>query len=314
MKKFLRQLFSVKNCDDRKIIRFFGLKIQIKNKKFVVNTVMNQTKELIAKQMPQPYLSRFEVHLVDHCNLNCYGCDHFSPLAEKNFANIEVFKADFERMAFLTKGQVDRILLLGGEPLLHPGLNEFLSAARKFFPNSKIELVTNGLLLTTQKEEFWQVCKDCDITVVATKYPVSFDYNKAQALATNKKVKFEYYLGTGKTLKNSYRRPLDLTGSQNPAVSFLSCWSANRCTYLENGRIYLCAVSASIKHFNKFFDKNVRLSLNDSISIYDADNIQQILDFLRKPAPFCRYCNTKEISYKKWSRSQKDISEWIVQN
>ena len=26
-----------------------------------------------------------EVHLAEHCNLNCKGCSHFSPLAEKEF-------------------------------------------------------------------------------------------------------------------------------------------------------------------------------------------------------------------------------------
>ena len=27
-------------------------------------------------------LIRFTIHLADHCNLNCVGCNHFSPLAE----------------------------------------------------------------------------------------------------------------------------------------------------------------------------------------------------------------------------------------
>ena len=31
----------------------------------------------------------FEVHLVDHCNLNCKGCSHFSPVSEKKFVDVE---------------------------------------------------------------------------------------------------------------------------------------------------------------------------------------------------------------------------------
>ena len=27
-------------------------------------------------------LEKIDIHLTDHCNLNCKGCTHFSPLAE----------------------------------------------------------------------------------------------------------------------------------------------------------------------------------------------------------------------------------------
>jgi len=33
-----------------------------------------------------------EMHIVNHCNLNCAGCNHFSPLAEPWFIEIEDFK------------------------------------------------------------------------------------------------------------------------------------------------------------------------------------------------------------------------------
>ena len=35
---------------------------------------------------------RFIVDIVDHCNLNCKGCGHFSPLASKSFLDIETFE------------------------------------------------------------------------------------------------------------------------------------------------------------------------------------------------------------------------------
>lgn len=30
--------------------------------------------------------------VVDHCNLNCAGCDHFSPMAKERFCSVEVFE------------------------------------------------------------------------------------------------------------------------------------------------------------------------------------------------------------------------------
>ena len=33
-----------------------------------------------------------EIHLVDHCNLNCGGCNHFSPIAKPWFIDPNYFK------------------------------------------------------------------------------------------------------------------------------------------------------------------------------------------------------------------------------
>ena len=33
-----------------------------------------------------------EMHIVDHCNLNCNCCNHFSPLAEPWFISLKDFK------------------------------------------------------------------------------------------------------------------------------------------------------------------------------------------------------------------------------
>jgi organic radical activating enzyme len=310
VKKILQFIFSVKNENNCKVIRFLGIKIKTQNKNAIIKTLLIKTIEIVARQMPHPYLTRFEVHLADHCNLDCFGCDHYSPLAEKKFADINLFKADFERLSFLTNGQVDTISLLGGEPLLHPELNDFLIVSRKYFPNTKIQLVTNGLLLTSQTEDFWLTCKKYDITIVATKYPINIDYKKIKAIAKEKDVKFEYTEGGDKTKKTSHCRPLDLTGSQNPVHNFLSCWWANYCIYLENGKIYTCALAPNTKHFSKFFDLDVLLSDNDGISIHQAENIEEILNFLAKPIPFCKYCKVQQISYRKWTRSKREISEW----
>ena len=34
-----------------------------------------------------------EIHVVDHCNLNCAGCNHFTPLAKPFFIEVKDFEA-----------------------------------------------------------------------------------------------------------------------------------------------------------------------------------------------------------------------------
>jgi hypothetical protein len=49
-------------------------------------------------------IESIEFHLAEHCNLNCAGCDHFSPLAAEEYASLETVKKDMARLAELTGG------------------------------------------------------------------------------------------------------------------------------------------------------------------------------------------------------------------
>jgi sulfatase maturation enzyme AslB (radical SAM superfamily) len=87
------------------------------------------------------------VFAVQHCNLNCKCCTTFSPIAEKSFLNIESYKNDMAKLAELTGNKLSNFYVTGGEPLLHPQITEIFSVARKYFPETEIFFMTNGLLL-----------------------------------------------------------------------------------------------------------------------------------------------------------------------
>lgn len=56
---------------------------------------------------------------------------------------------------------------------------------------------------------------------------------------------------------------------------------------------------------------DLQVGESDSIDIYKAKNIREVLKFLCKPIPFCRYCDMKGMSYgHKWQISKKDLKEW----
>lgn len=76
---------------------------------------------------------QYEVHLADHCNLNCQMCDHFSPLANENFLSPDHYASDVERLSELFDHDANYIRLLGGEPLLHPQVVRFLKFQGSIF-------------------------------------------------------------------------------------------------------------------------------------------------------------------------------------
>ena len=259
----------------------------------------------------QPYLAYFELNIVDHCNISCLGCSHFSPIAEERVSSLESIKSDLQRMSELTAQNVDEIHILGGEPLLHPKLNEILTTSRELFPKSVLSVITNGASLLKQDSSFWDTCKLNDITIEVTKYPVNMDYDKIVKTVEEKGIKFKFHSYTGKKQKTLYKMPLDLNGSQSPETSFRNCTLANRWIALMDGKMYTCQVSPNVSHFNKKFDENLDLQDGDFIDIYKAKDIDEILTFLSTPKPFCKYCNIDGIiNGIPWQSSKRKISEW----
>lgn len=252
----------------------------------------------------------FEVNIVDHCNLNCQCCNHFSPIAPASYLEYEVFKKDLEQIARLTEGNVGRIWLIGGEPLLHPNIVSFLYCARELFPQTHITLDTNGTLLLKQNEGFWEALRQTGIELTLTKYPISIDYEAIDKKMKLENVEYAYTLSS-KVLKTTYHLPLDLDAAQDEIESYMRCWHANECVTLRNGRIYTCPIAAHAHHFNEYFNKELYVGDANSISIYDVKDIEEILEFLKEPIPFCKHCNIKGYTFDlPWNISKKEISEW----
>ena len=272
-----------------------------------------ELEEILKRILPQTSLDYCVIHLVDECNLRCWGCDHFAPLAKGGYLESKDFEKDIKRLSELSGGQLGRLGLMGGEPLLHPGVSGFLSIARKYFPDTVIQLVTNGLLLGKQDDAFWETCRENGIHIVNTFYPVNIDREKIIKKALRHNVRFSYYGNTGYAAKTSYHLPLEIKGGQNSSVNFAYCFHANNCVMLKNGKIFPCTVAPNIEHFNKYFGTEIPLTERDGIDIHKAEDIRQILEFISKPIPFCKYCNIKKRSFNHpWKISGKDISEWTV--
>jgi organic radical activating enzyme len=280
--------------------------------------------EIYGWKMPWSLL-KFEVHLTDKCNLNCAGCIHFSSLCkESNLLDINSFENDCRRISQLTNGKISNILLLGGEPLLHPDVNDFLALTRKYFHEINIsnqtgiiELVTNGILLHEQSDDFWTACKNNNIRIVISDYPVKIK----EEIIREKAMKFNVELKMYKEKRQSkepgsanqwVKIPIDTNGLHDNRRSFGKCFLAGNCFQLVNGKIFKCARIAYINYFNAAFDKQLKPDENDYVDIYKIENIDEILYLLTKPASFCRYCDADGITWNnKWELTKKIIDEYV---
>jgi hypothetical protein len=254
-----------------------------------------------------------QVHMVDHCNLNCVRCFHFSPLVKKDgkefYLDPDVFEKDMIRIAELMEGDLAEIHLMGGEPLLHPELYKFPYIIKKHLPHTHIVIITNGLLLERMEEKFYQSCLDNNVQIWATRYPINFAYDSVVEKLREKGIDI-VCTNSGNSEEESKRMGkviLHPEGGLDGERNFEEC--PDRCFTLRDGYLYVCTQGAFIDYFNQYFGTQV--ATGNGINIYEANSLKEITDFLSNKAPLCDYCNTLERADTiPWAVSDRKMREW----
>lgn len=253
----------------------------------------------------------FEYNLADHCNLNCQCCNHFSPIAEKIFLCCNQLEKDLMRLdTLLGNNNVGKVMLLGGEPLLHPEINEIIRISRQYLPNATLDIITNGLMLPKMKNTFWESMKDLKVNLKITKYPINFDYGYCEELAKEYGIDFSYGIDP-EPIKTTYHLPINDKAVFDPYQMYMKCFHANQCVVLRQGRLYTCPLAANVHHYNKYFGKEIPAGEDVSINLYTATDWKEIEDFLKRPNKMCSHCDIYHYTHDiPWAMSKKDIAEW----
>lgn len=254
-------------------------------------------------------IESLEYHIANHCNLNCAGCSHFSPLAKPWLVDFEDFKKEWKEVA--DSGlQIKRIRILGGEPLLHPDLGEMVKYVRILFQNSDVNVVTNGILLGKRKEELLPIFKEYGISITVSCYP-TLKLNYKELLSGFPLV--EMYDKAG-----FWNISLHETADY-PKECFFSCFSGSiaKCNFLKDGRIYPCCVIPNLPHFFEYFEEAramdlAKIPVEESGIVVKDHTPEEIEKFLRTPSDFCAHCNVKRaLEAHPWIRTNYMIKEWM---
>lgn len=253
----------------------------------------------------KPILSYLEFHLTDHCNLNCKGCGHFAPLSEELFADLSNYKNDLNILKNLF-ANVETIVLMGGEPLLHPQLDDFLYATRAYFPKSNIKIYTNGLLLPRMSNSFWNACRACYASIEITIYPPV----KKNELALMNLVKKNGLKVLTHTI-TMFHAFFNKKGDNCVNMTFEKCHERWYNPMLRDGKIYVCHKPATLKYFNDTF--NLKIPTDGFVNIYDHPldgwKIKEKLDIAPGACAFCMLGSTN-IPVFPWAPSNKALNDW----
>ncbi len=98
-------------------------------------------------------IKRLDLNITYACNLSCKGCISLSDMNRRGIESLESIEQ--QCMDWSTRIDPQVITLFGGEPLLHPRIHDVIITVRKYWPASKVRLITNGYLLKKHNPETW---------------------------------------------------------------------------------------------------------------------------------------------------------------
>jgi len=255
----------------------------------------------------RPTLHHLDVHITDHCNLNCRGCEHYSSISKPVFCDLSSTVSDLERLAELFEN-IEQIYLLGGEPLLHPEVESFVRETRRIFPRTRLYLMTNGILVTRMSESLWNALHETGTTLLCDSYPINLPVEKIDALGAEYDVTVEWM----KPTEEFFKIPIDTQGTCDPKKSFDRCRGLSNCAIVRDGHLFTCAhIAYAHIPIEKFGLKGIDPAPEDSIDIHSDVTGDQVVDFLTHPVPWCSHCDFDSFSTYEWGRTSGDVGEWL---
>lgn len=259
----------------------------------------------------KPTLAYFEVPITDNCNLNCKGCLFASNMTSGNqHISLDSIRKDAKRMAELFY-DVPWIRILGGEPLMHPDIVMILEYYRETFPDSEIDLCTNGLLIPKMGDEFWNCVKSNRISIHVSGYKPTYNMLEQIDVILRGHGLPYVILKRDSFVKYYTDRP-----DNDMDMSFEKC-IASSCYEVYRGKISSCSAVIAFEKFNKKFGTEYKITENeDWFDIHDPQaNAKKISEALSRASYICKYCNTLQAEDFEWDYAinGSELRDYLVE-
>lgn len=256
-----------------------------------------------------PYL---DIMIQYACNLSCDGCISFSNYNRKGF----VKHSDGEQWLkeWSSKITSDVICLFGGEPLLNPGILQWMELVRKYFPDSHLKIITNIYYL--KPEHIQKLIQLGNGTLQGSyhyRFNDEYEYLKSHMSqcitgydwkpTKNDEISFLTLQHTDCFVKNvifgEFSIPAKNQGkdmipwnSSNPDKSISLCGNPRNPILYEN-RLYKCSPIANLKDTLDVL--NIENTEWDEYLKYNgyasSDNLNEFIDDIGKGNSICSMCS-----------------------
>lgn len=256
----------------------------------------------------RPRLKQFDVNIVDHCNMKCKGCLRYSNLVdEPAYADFDGMIRDWKQIKRLFWG-VERVKLMGGEPMLNPNLCDFIREARSAFPDADVMVTTNALLINENCHKLFETMKENNVFFDISLYqPLEKKIDRIKDILDSNGVWYEINSTKGNFYKIRSAEP-----RYNPEEMYEACQAKN-CHHLREGKISVCSAPQYAHYMNERY--GTKMPTNAGVyDIYDSGiDSWELDDRLSHSFENCRYC-APPVEFK-WERADSKtakMSDWFV--
>lgn len=190
-----------------------------------------------------------EIDIISACNLKCNLCAFFCYLRQGFSPTDDV--TDWI-INWSKKINPRAIRILGGEPLLHPGLEKIVFETRKNWPAAEIQLITNGLLLEKASYQILDRIKNTGTCIHISRHLNHAEYNEKLTSGIKRLEKFAIpYLPIAAYEQWEAYYQIDKAGNprpfrSNPDIAFATCHQKN-CFTLYQNRFHRCSFLTNAK-------------------------------------------------------------------
>lgn len=259
-------------------------------------------KKVLVPYEDSSQLFYLEVHAADHCNLNCKGCMHFSPLLQGEvFPNFDQFREDIYHLKKFIK-HIDIIRILGGEPLLNPNLDKYILLLREVYSFANIIIVTNGILLEKMSNLLCESIRNNNIHIHVSLYP-PMEKRKEEIESFFKRNNVKYRISK---CINTFTSTFSSKPFSDKLIAKEKCDIF--CNNLRDGYISCCPHMIYTHYFNEYFGASYPVE-DGLINIYEIKSARELHQRLNKPTSLCAYCD-RSVHFK-WEITKKIYLEWI---
>lgn len=96
-----------------------------------------------------------EVYITNVCNYSCTHCQSLNNFAFKGHQLWKDYREEYQSLSNLV--DFERLQIIGGEPTLNPEFEIWVTEIANLWPNSKLEISTNGSRLDKLNDNIYQV-------------------------------------------------------------------------------------------------------------------------------------------------------------
>jgi hypothetical protein len=258
--------------------------------------------------MNKLYIDHVEFYITNVCNLTCNNCRSFN-----NYKFSGSYQFDrTNTMAWAKKMYIEDIAIQGGEPTLHPNLEEWISGLREAWPTSKMKLFTNGTRMSKSQnlhnilakyncdlqisvhsiglrsliaDEILSTFGECEISTIVKTQPYGVVNNVW--LKTKKGVVID--LQNGGTFQDICFVDANFNLRKSDPIKAHDSCAIKYCHPMIDGKLYKCSITGVLPEFLKQQNKNTdHLLPTNGIDVESVT--QEQLDNLKNPMDFCTVC------------------------